>query len=122
MSEKHTPGPLTVRIDPTWPFTIRTFDVNGSAVFSRSMPAFSTRDKSAADAIAGVNQYEDALVAQELNERAIADEVLRAAAPALLAALKRAEPYVRAAGVLVHLGDDLKIIQDAIAQANGEPS
>jgi len=48
-----------------------------------------------------------------------ADARLIAAAPELLAALKLAEPYVRAVGVLIHLGDDLATVQAAIAKATG---
>ncbi len=52
-------------------------------------------------------------------DAAEANARLIAAAPELLEALKLAEPYVRAAGKLFHLGDDLKRVQAAIAKATG---
>ena len=55
-------------------------------------------------------------------DESIANAHLVAAAPELLAALKLAEPYlraVRAAGFIEHIGNDLATVQAAIAKAEG---
>lgn len=60
-----------------------------------------------------------ALVEQRLYEKHAECERLKAERAGLLEALRIAEPYVRAAGVLVHVGDDLAQVQAAIAKAEG---
>jgi hypothetical protein len=84
---KHTPGPLTVRIDDQWPFAIKTFNANGEVVFVRDMPSHSTKHKCAADALEGRGmEYGDE--ARVVNARAVADATLHAAAPDLLEVLQ----------------------------------
>lgn len=87
MSTEHTPGPLTVSVNDKWPFRIVTKNSDGVVVFTTDLPCYSTSHECAADAIVGVGMPED-WGSAEVNARAIADEVLRAAAPELLKALK----------------------------------
>jgi len=88
MSEaKHTPGPLTVSVNDKWPFKIVTKNADGEVVFQTDLPIYSTSHNCAADAISGVGLPAE-WNAAEMNARAIADEVVRAAAPDLLDALE----------------------------------
>lgn len=87
MKTKHTPAPLFARVDEKWPFDIVTRDANGDTVFVDRMPSYSTRHETAKEAIEGKGMPPEWL-AREVNERAIADAILRAAAPELLEALK----------------------------------
>lgn len=84
---KHTPGPLTVKIDDEWPFKIRTLDENGKCVFSRDMPCYSTKQTKKEHVLSG-KYMEDPAKAAAAVEKVIANEVLRAAAPELLEALQ----------------------------------
>lgn len=89
MSAKHTPGPLVVRVSKKWPFYIETFDAGGKIVFSTNMPCQSSADKTPEQAIDCVNfDHADRNKFAEVNRRAVADDVLRAAAPELLDALQ----------------------------------
>jgi hypothetical protein len=92
MSEaRHTPGPLFVSVENLWPFNIVTKNADGEMVFSNRMPCYSTEHKNAAEAISGKDMNPE-WEAEKHNRRAIADEVLRAAAPELLDACKSAMP------------------------------
>lgn len=89
METKHTPGPLFVEHSDKWPFDLLTFDSEGETVFTTKLPCSSTSDRSAEDALQcqsfPIGEREIYVKAQE---RAVADEVLRAAAPELLEALQ----------------------------------
>ena len=87
MTVKHTPGPLTVSVNNKWPFKIVTKNADGEIVFATDLPCYSTSHECAADAIDGVGLPAE-WNAAEMNARAIADEVLRSAAPDLLDALQ----------------------------------
>jgi hypothetical protein len=85
----HTPGPLTVKVSERWPFDIETYDARGVVIFSDRMPCHSTEDKTAKQAIECRHFARDEREQHAaINRRAIADAVLRAAAPDLLAALR----------------------------------
>lgn len=88
MKTAYTPGPLTVAIDEIRPFDIRTRNADGETVFLRGMPSYSTKQRSAAECMAGVNispSFKQNAISD--NARALADETLRAAAPLLAEAL-----------------------------------
>ena len=129
MSEaKHTKGPLFVSVENLWPFNIVTKNSEGEVVFSKGMPCYSTSQKNAAEAISGKRmnpEYE----AERHNRRAIADEVLRAAAPDLLEALRVAEKKLVELENEVSGGDDeiyvegaILTVRAAIAKATGDAS
>ncbi|GEM_PF-2654205 len=84
---KHTPGPLSVRVNERWPYDIETLSAAGEVVFSERMPAHSTKMRSHDDLWAGVgfppNEREEIV---ETNRRAVADATIRAAAPDLFEA------------------------------------
>lgn len=84
---KHTPGPLVVSVETEWPFKIVTKNAAGDVVFADDMPCHSTSHKSVADVMAGTG-IDPKWNAPENNARAVADAVLRAAAPELLEALR----------------------------------
>lgn len=107
----HTPGPLFVTVVNEWPFTIQTKNENGEIVFSRGMPCFSTSQKSAAEALAG-NGIDPEWDAAGLNKQALADEVLRAAAPELLDA--------QTMGVEVNTPDFLDWMAERLIHVYGE--
>lgn len=86
--DKHTPGPLTVKVCDEWPFHIQTLNAAGDVVFSRHLPAYSTRQESAKQAMAGKFMGDTQAEAAAANQKALADEILRAAAPELLEALE----------------------------------
>lgn len=73
----HAPGPWTLKQERNWPFELVTEAADGTEVARRGMHAFSTADKTPA-----------AANARDGNAEVIAAEVLRAAAPELLAALE----------------------------------
>jgi hypothetical protein len=81
----HTPGPFTVRVSPKWPFNIETLDSAGEVVFSRVMPANSTDHMTIEDVLAAKGMEP---ACAEANRRALVDEILRAAAPDLAAAMQ----------------------------------
>ena len=122
MEAKHTPGPLTVKIDEQWPFRINTYNRAGEVVFSVGMPCHSTSDERAQDAIEcrGYKRTEREQY-KAINRRAIADEVLRAAAPELLEALKIVTNdlacLVEKAGRQAALDPRIKMARAAIAKA-----
>lgn len=116
----HTPGPLRVRMDDRWPFDIVTVDAGGNKVFRRRLPSHSSSDRTAADAIAGVHlpeKYRDEWAAE--NSRAVADEVLRAAAPDMLVALGAARKWIEIATRNLGLpsAETLRVIDQAMANA-----
>lgn len=113
MSAKHTPGPLTVSVQDRWPFKILTKDAAGNVVFATDMPCNSTSHKSAAECLAGVGMNPE-WNAAEHNARALADEVLRAAAPNLAFQLLAAANYIDA------LGGDSRSYRQAYEAATGE--
>ena len=118
MSEaKHTKGPLFVSVENLWPFNIVTKNSEGEVVFSKGMPCYSTSQKNAAEAISGKRmnpEYE----AERHNRRAIADEVLRAAAPDLLEACKVAFDQTCSVG----RPKDWEQLRAAIEKATGDAS
>lgn len=121
MSEaKHTPGPLTVSVNNKWPFKIVTKNADGEVVFATDLPCYSTSHECAADAIDGVGLPAE-WNAAEMNARAIADEVLRSAAPDLLDALDSCigtlEICFPEAPVDSVIGKDIATARAAIAQA-----
>lgn len=97
MSEiKHTQGPLFVKVSEKFPFNIITKDSNGKELFVRRLPCVSSEDKTAAEAIECRNSYiGDRQEYSNMNKKAIADEVLRAAAPELLESNKELAAIVR---------------------------
>lgn len=116
----HTPGPLQVRMDSRWPFDILTVDAGGSEVFRRRLPAHSSSDRTAADAVAGVHlpvQHRGEWAAE--NSRAVADEVLRAVAPDMLVALGAARKWIEIATRNMGLpsAETLRVIDQAMANA-----
>ena len=90
---KHTPGPLTVSVCEEWPFKIVTIDSRGDVVFSRDLPCHSTNHRNANEAMAGKGMPAE-WKAAERNARALADEILRAAAPELLKELKKSRAEI----------------------------
>ena len=120
---KHTPGPLTVKITDKWPFRIETFDENGNVVFSRDLPAHSSKDKTPNEAVNCLNFPHDQREqwSQE-NHKALADEVLRAAAPELLKALiDLAEHWSKVCEAVPPMNNDQAYIkaQELIARLGG---
>jgi hypothetical protein len=88
MSE-HTLGPLTVTISDSRPCYIVTTDASGVVRFSTPFPCHSSSDKSALDTIECRHfKADEREQYAAINRRALADEVLRAASPDLLVALK----------------------------------
>jgi hypothetical protein len=117
MSEsKHTPGPLTVKVNDKWPYNIETFNAAGDVVFSRDLPCNGTGQKSAQEAMAGVGMPAD-WNAGKHNARALADEVLRAAAPDMLETLQAVRDYVVTMKGMGH--EYQAMIDAAIAKATG---
>lgn len=95
----HTKGPLFVTIDER--FAIVTKDTSGTEVFRREFPCASSKDKTALERIQCINFYsisdrrcksEDFSreKCSQINRTALADEILRAAAPELLDLCERA--------------------------------
>jgi len=111
----HTPGPLIVKIDKSWPFRIRTLDASGNCVFSRDMPCYSTMQRTKEHVMSG-KYMDDPKAAADAVEQAVADEVLHAAAPDLLTALKNILESHLAGNVI---GADVREAQEAIAKATG---
>lgn len=108
---KYTPGPLTVRVSDKWPHDIETINSAGEVVFSRGLPCHSTHQKNAQEAMAGAGLPAD-WKAAERNSQALADEVLRASAPDLLAVLQK----IHAHGYTTT--DDHAMVVAAIAKAS----
>ena len=80
---------LTVRINNKFPFTIETVDQNGKVVRRRDMPGVSTAQKTVADVMSGRYMPSDLVQpTAEANAKAVADEVLHAAAADLRDALR----------------------------------
>ena len=121
MTEAHTLGPLTVRVCTYWPYDIETINAEGVIVFSDGMPAHSSAMNSLEDLWFGVGfPAHDKAAVIAANRRAVADAVIRAAAPCLLEALKRARRYV---ADLPIVGDaDLAVIDAAILKATTRTS
>jgi hypothetical protein len=82
----YTKGPLTVRVNDCWSFNIETYGADGKVVFSAGMPCYGTSLRHAKQVIAGKGMPSEWNAANK-NARAVADEVLRAAAPELLGML-----------------------------------
>jgi hypothetical protein len=86
METKHTPGPLTVKPFKEYPFDILTVNSKDEVVFRTKLPAHCTSDKTFEQAFKcvhfGIDEDREKCI--EANERALADEKLRAAAPELL--------------------------------------
>jgi len=92
-NDKHTKGPLTVALSKERPFDIETRDASGALVFRRHLPCTSSDDLTPEEAMACVH-FKDKegcfspAYGKAQNKRALADEIIRAAAPDLLAALE----------------------------------
>lgn len=85
----HTPGPLFVKQENKWPFSIRTVNFDGQEVFFEGRHAYGTCQKTVAEVMEGTcfKNSETRMAAVESNARQVADAYLRAAAPELLSAL-----------------------------------
>lgn len=87
MGEKHTPGPLHVVQDETWPYRIMVCDQDGNTVYSEPLACSSSAWRTWDDVreLRGIHgaEREEWIAAIE---RQRADMYLRAAAPDLLAA------------------------------------
>lgn len=94
-NQTFTPGPLFVRPSASVHFRIETVNEKGEVLFTRDLPCHSSEDKSFQDALECKNfpppfsrkakpDY-NSEYCSALNQRALADEVLRAAAPDLFA-------------------------------------
>ena len=123
MSE-HTPGPLHVAQDDQWPFAIRICRADSSTVQRIDLPYYSTRQESAAEAMAGRHlNGDDRELAVRLNSEAMANALLWAGSHDLLAALRKAA--VMLAGASVHFpgldagGQVYEAVSAAIAKATG---
>ena len=94
MTTKHTPGPLSVSFGTKWPFEILIINESGEAVYQKSLPCHSSKDKNFEEAL---NCWNFKASEQEeyaaINHRAVADAYLRAAAPDLLEALQNIAEY-----------------------------
>ena len=116
-----TPGPLSVSFGTKWPFEILIINESGEAVYQKSLPCHSSKDKNFEEALNCLNfkaseQEEYAAI----NHRAVADAYLRAAAPDLLRYLKEARRTLemwKDVAPAVSLCAD---IDAAIARATGE--
>jgi len=122
----HTPGPLTVKVSDKWPFDIETIGADGLVKFVTRMPCNSTSDGSAKDAIECKNfKQSEREEYSAINRRAVADDVLRAAAPELLEALiwamdsARISYTQRIKGQNEHYCDMVDKARAAIAKATG---
>jgi hypothetical protein len=122
--KKHTPGPLSVEIDKSWPFDIVTRNASGAVVFRTRMPCHSTKDKSAADALSARHFDADTRdEASAANHRALADEVIRAAADDLLEACQKSLGVLAGEDMTKQaLIDALTLCRAAIAKATGATS
>lgn len=124
MSTKHTPGPLRVIPHEKKPWILQTIDNDGNVVHERFLPYFSATDKTFNDVMNCANfpapwskeatPTYNSDYCSGLNRRAHADEILRAAAPEMLEALKHIVKY----GILSSNG--LKMANAAITKAKGE--
>ena len=112
MNAQHTPGPLYVKMDENWPFNINTFNAVGDLVFVEKLPCHSTRDESPQEALDCVNfVHENREEYSEANHRALADAILRAAAPDLLAMIQELREYIH---VMKGAGHEWPIRMDAL--------
>ena len=116
MTTKYTPGPLLVSFGTKWPFEILITNESGSVVYRDTLPCHSSKDKTFEEAL---NCWNFKASEQEeyaaINKRAVADAYLRAAAPDLLAALKRCK-----FDSLNMTLEDREFCRAAIARATGE--
>lgn len=85
---KHTLGPLSVHQPEQWPFDIQIVDAEGNVVFQEGRYAYGTGQKTIEDVMSGYGFTKDRETVIESNERQLADAILRAAAPDLLASLQ----------------------------------
>ena len=117
----HTPGPLTVKVSDKWPFDIETIGADGLVKFVTRMPFHSTSDRRAEDAIECKNfKQSEREEYSAINRRAIADDVLRAAAPELLEALQKLLPEMRGLAMVSPLMHSyVDICETAIEKATG---
>lgn len=120
----HTPGPLTVVIDDKWPFDILTKNANGETIFERCMPCHSSSDNKKEDAIACRHfKHAEQEKYSEINQRAIADEVLHAAAPDLLLSLTLVAQHIPGIIAMGWLdASQTDTIRAAISKATGGAS
>lgn len=124
MSEiKHTQGPLFVTVSEKFPFNIITTDSNGKELFVKRLPHVSTQDKSVLEAIECRNSYiGDRQKYSNMNKKAIANEVLRAAAPELLESNRELAEFVREVCSVLHIVLPEKLLErsdKAIDKAEG---
>ncbi|HYI43696.1 MAG TPA: hypothetical protein VD768_08760 [Sphingomicrobium sp.] len=91
----HTPGPLRVEQDETWPYRIRIVTEAGDVVESYDRIASSTAQNSLADCLNAVGFKEaEAPAVRDMLSRQLADAHLRAAAPDLLEAAENAREII----------------------------
>lgn len=115
MTTKHTPGPLSVSFGTKWPFEILIIDESGNAVYQESLPCYSSEDKNFEEALNCWNfKTSEQKEYAAINHRAVADAYLRAAAPDLLEALRRACNYID------KLGGTSSPYRVLLARATGE--
>lgn len=125
MGTKHTPGPLAVRRESEWPYSIVTTNAAGEIVWQERAVVTSSEQRTLADFESGFGLFGIAReVAVEANERQFADALLRAAAPDLLQAAQAIEfamrmPGVTAAEVLDENSPIRDGLRSAIARATG---
>ena len=106
MKHKHTPGPWSLEQERTWPYSLFTRAPDGEIISVDGLAVYGKKD----------TRHE--ANAREMNERRIADVVLRAAAPELLAACE-------AALALLTIGASgswaKDVLSEAIAAARRKP-
>ena len=108
MKHKHTPGPWSLEQERTWPYSLFTRAPDGEIISVDGLAVYGKKD----------TRHE--ANAREMNERRIADVVLRAAAPELLAALGEIIEAVDD-GRIVLTQDLLTSAHEAIAAAKRKP-
>ena len=117
---QHTPGPWQVTQDDEWPFSIRVHTADGG-IISLYKLSYSTAQDTAAECMAGF-AMPNPRQAMESNHQQLANATIHAAAPDLLAALRKA---FTALELVVYKAPELGIddayhaVSDAIAKATG---
>lgn len=124
-THQHTPGSLRVIPHEKKPWVLQTIDNDGNVVYERFLPYFSAKDKTFNDVMNCANfpapcskeatPTYNSDYCSGLNQRAYADEILRAAAPEMLEALEYV--YQSASS---DSPDMWKKVRTAIAKAKGE--
>jgi hypothetical protein len=88
----HTPGPWRVVVDSRWPYGFAVESAGGSVIFGQGRMAFSSRQETLRDVLNGFHMGTPAECAEaaRVNAIQVANMDLIAAAPALLAACRKA--------------------------------